>query len=235
MRVYAYPETALLWAESSPATVGWLSRMRECFPIEEKGIVVPLVEKAGSTSLIWALLERWMPEIHEEAQEEVQAARAAGDRLGELMVRDLVQKRVCVRTPADTEGKRMVALMREPVERFWSAWRDKCGNPYGDCRALSRQIPRRATRHGILWWLMQQDPGRVDEHFAPQWTTLAPGAEVHAMTPQGIHDLEEVLEIEMPHRNKGERPEEEVPEEVNEIVRWLLGMDVEFYRQAVQG
>lgn len=232
MRLYAYPEAALIWAEGCPETLGWMSRIRACFPIPEKRVVVPLIEKAGSTSLFWALLERWRPEEHRKAVEDVERARIAGDAFGQKAVRDIVQREVCVHSPAETAGWGMVAMMRDPVERFWSAWKDKSWNPYGKAAVFRRNIPRQAEPWEIVEWLMYEDPGRVDEHFAPQWTTLAPGAEVHAMTPAGIAVLEERLEIVLPWRNRGQRERVPMAAALEETVRWLLAMDCQIYASA---
>lgn len=242
MRLYGYPETALRWADNSPETVGMMSRLRACFVIEERGVVVPLVEKVASTSIFWALLERWMPEDHAAAAREVELAEAAGDMLGAQMVRDQVQRKVCTREVKRLSGLQMVALVRDPVERFWSGWAHQCHrNEVARRGCLRRNVPYGCTATEAVRWLMGTDPGAVDEHFAPQWTTLAPGAKVHALTGAGVADFCGDVGLEaLPRENEAAalgRTFRHVPERggeaANEVLRWLYATDCGLYAQAM--
>ena len=240
VRTYASTEQALVWREAQPSTLGWGSRMRACIRLPERGVAVPLVEKAASTSVFWALLERWMPERWAAAQEAIEAADRAGDHLGVRMVRDIVQEEVCVRRPEELEGLQMVALVRDPWARFVSGWRHQSWeNAYGRTEVLRRRVPRCRSLEEMAWWLAEQDPGTVDEHFAPQWTTLLPGAVVHPLTPAGVRDFCAATGLEdLPRQNRAAERPGETPDlaeyvEVEAFVREMYRTDGDLYQQAL--
>lgn len=179
-----------------------------------------------------------MPEVYAEGQEAVAAAASAGDELGVRMVRDMIQERVCLRRPEDVAGRQMVGLVRDPVRRWWSAWHHQCHrSPYARTVALRRRVPRHADELAAVHWLMEQDPGTIDEHFAPQWSTLSMGARVHPMTAEGIAEFcAEVGLEDLPRRNAGTAVERQWAGGVlDETVRWLYGMDARIYEAAVVG
>lgn len=145
-----------IWENINPAAHGWGCGTRTFYQIPEHKASVAVISKSGCTSVLSSILDRYYPETYATLQTDA-------EKLGKDPNKEVHKYGYSIMSTIVPSLFTPVALIRDPIDRFISAYLDKSqgGNSIS-------AVPKLGL-NDFLIWLCHQSPNLVDDHFRPQW------------------------------------------------------------------